>query len=143
MRGSVFTVGLLLLLGGCDPGQGVVSGTTLSSPVDVGCVGTAIASVPEAGRVTYHSDESRSTDDGSDPRRREIEHVWLYATDNQLILRMIETPDGWEFTNSHGRVRSRGAKQEIARFARLLQTVNGAIQERCGLPVGNLETETI
>jgi hypothetical protein len=47
MRIRPVTAAILLLLNGCDPFYGVESRAKLQGPVNVGCVGASLSSIPE------------------------------------------------------------------------------------------------
>jgi hypothetical protein len=133
-----------LLLAGCDPFYGVESRATLPGPVDVRCVNAALASLPDVGRVTYQRRENRSTE--ILPKQRKVVtvmHVWLYGEGGGDILQINQTPDGWDYRNARSRMGVAVPHEEMARFKPVMLKVNGAIQLRCGLPVGNLKAEPV
>lgn len=113
-------------------------------PVDVGCVGSALASVPGVGAITYHSDENRWTE--ILPKQRKVMtviHLWLYGERGTSALQINQTPDGWEFTNARLRMGSPVPADEIAHFVPLMRLVNSTIAQKCRLPVGDLQTERL
>jgi hypothetical protein len=134
----------VLLVAGCDRFYGVESRATLSGPIDVSCVNAALASVPDVGLVTYQRNEDRSTE--ILPKQRKVltvAHDWLYGERGADILEIIQSPDGWSFRNSRSRMGVGVPHDEMVRFVPLMQTVNKAIQMRCGLPVANLKAEPV
>ena len=140
----VIIVFLGLLVAGCDPFYGVESRTIFRGPVDVGCVNAALASVPDAGRVTYQRSDERSTE--ILPRQRKvltIMHVWFYGEGGSDMLQINQTPDGWDFRNSRSRMGVAVPHDEMVRFVPLMQKVNGVLQKRCGLPVATLKAQPV
>lgn len=133
MGARVIVVLLALLVAGCDRFYGVESRTRLPGPVDVRCVNAALASIPEAGRVTYQRDKR---DDG-------VAHDWLYGENGTDIVELIQHPDGWYFSNSRRRMGAAVPHEQMVRFVPLMQAVNRAIQTRCGLPVAELRAEPV
>src|SRR5450755_2326385 len=98
MRLRIVSTGLVFFLAGCDPFYGVDSHAALAGPVDVRCVHAALASIAEAGRVTYERSESRSIE--IMPTKRSVltvMHVWTYGEGGKDILQINQTPDGWEY----------------------------------------------
>jgi hypothetical protein len=144
MKFRVLSISAFLFLAGCDAFYGAESTATLTGPVDIGCVNAALASVPDAGPITYRRDEDRSTE--ILPKQRKvltISHAWTYGEGGADILQIIQTPDGWEYRNARSRINVRVPHEEIERFLPLMRAVNGMIQSRCGLPVGDLTAEPV
>jgi hypothetical protein len=140
MWSRVAIIFLGLLLAGCDPLYGVESRATLNRPVDVKCVNGALASVPEAGPVTYQRVEELSTE--IFPKQRKVltvTHDWLYGEEGKDILEVIQGRDGWDFSNSRRRMGVAVPHDEMVRFVPLMEKVNRAIETRCRLPVANLK----
>ena len=134
---------LVLFLTGCDPFYGVESDTKLAGPVDVRCVNAALASIPEAGRVTYRRNEVPSTEIFPKRRKAHIMYVWLYGERGWDALQIYQTPDRWYYRNARSRVGVAVPHEEMARFVPLMQKVNRVIQTRCGLPVADLRAEPV
>ena len=133
-----------LLLAGCDRSYGVQSRATFTDPVNVTCVGSALASVPGVGTVTYRRNEDPSTE--IYPKQRKVLtviHLWLYGERGTSALQINQTPDGWEFTNSRLRMGSPVPQHEIDRFVPLMRLVNSAIANQCRLPVGDLRPQRL
>jgi hypothetical protein len=122
-----------LLLAGCDRFYGVESRTTFHTPVDVECLGAALASVPEAAPVAYQRQESRST----------VANDWLYGERGADILELIQSPNEWDFSNSRRRMGVAIPHDQLVHFVPLMQKVNQAIQARCGLPVASLKATAV
>ena len=131
-----------LLIAGCDRLSGVASRAAFTGEVDIGCVESALGSVPGLGTVTYHRRESRSTE--VYPKQREVltvTHLWLYGERGKSSLQINQTPDGWEFTNTRVRMGSSLPEDEISRFVPLMLLVNKTLASHCRLPVGNLQPD--
>lgn len=144
MKTGFFVIGIALLLGACDRIYGVASQATLDGPVDTSCVSAALASIREAGHVTYMRDESNSVEFLPKQRKvRTIMHVWLYGEAQNSVLQINQTTDGWDFTNTQSRIGEAVPQTEIDRFIPVMRKVNRALQDQCGLPVANLQAEPI
>jgi hypothetical protein len=135
---------LLLPLSACDRFYGVESRATLHGAVNITCVDAALHDLPEASHILYQRDQSHSTE--ILPKQREVQtiaHAWLYGEGQSNILEIIQTPDGWEYTNSRRRMGVSVPHEEMVRFLPLMRKVNQALQAHCGLPVGGLRGEAV
>lgn len=144
MRFSSAGVGVLLLLAGCDTWRGVAIRTSLSEPVDVGCVTATLSTIPEAGEVAYEQSVSRSTE--LLPKQRKLVttmHVWRYGKGGRANLRIIEDVRGRKFENSRLQLGRAVPREEVARLIPLMREVNRAIQTQCGVPVADLEAKAV
>jgi len=142
MKSSLASTGLLLALTACDPIHGLASRTTLHEPVDTRCVQAALASLPEAGHVTYRRGERDSVQ--ILPKQRKVHvvtHAWQYGEAQGSILQINQTPDGWEFTNTRSRIGQAIPQAELDRFIPVMRKVNRALQDRCRLAVADLQAE--
>lgn len=140
-----FSVGIFLLLSGCDRFYGVETRASLNRAANVDCVQATLSGIPDAGRVAYRRSEARATE--ILPKQREIltvMHVWTYGEESaRLILQINDAPDGWNYRNGRSRMNVVVPDEEIALAMPLMQLVNRTIEERCGLPVGNLQAEPV
>jgi hypothetical protein len=135
---------LLLSLGACDRLYGVESRATLHREVNVFCVNATLHDMPETGQILYQRNQYHSTE--MLPKQREVQiitHHWLYGEGQGDILEIIQTTDGWEYTNSRRRMGVPVAHEEMRRFLPVMQKINRALQMRCGLPVGGLRGEAV
>ncbi|AOR80854.1 hypothetical protein [Novosphingobium resinovorum] len=144
MRIGTFAIGVMVFLSGCDRLYGVQSRASLGGPVDISCINAAIHSVPDAARITYKTDWLDSVE--ILPKHRSVHtitHVWLYGEAQSSVLQIDQTPDGWDFVNSHSRIGEAIPQTEIDHFIPTMKKVNRAIQMRCGLQVADLPAEHI
>jgi hypothetical protein len=133
-----------LVLAGCDSFYGVESRTSFSGRVDIRCVDEALASVPDAGHITYQQMEDGYTE--ILPMQRQVvtvTHLWSYGEDGRNLLQIDRTLDGWGYRNARSSMGVAVPHDEIVRFQPLMLEVNETIQLRCGLPVGNLKAEPV
>jgi hypothetical protein len=144
MRTGFFAIGITLLSTGCDRLYGVQSHASLQGPVDINCVSAALSSIPEAGHVSYKSEQHDSI--GILPKQgkeRTVIHVWLYGEARDSILQINQSSDGWGYTNTHSRMNEAIPQAEIDRFIPTMRKINRVIQNKCELQVADLQAELI
>ncbi|WP_157222638.1 hypothetical protein [Novosphingobium sp. AP12] len=144
MRIGFFALGIIFSLSGCDRMYGVQSRTSLRDPVSIGCVKTALKTIPEAGKVTYEHEQHNYVE--LSPKQRNVRttsHVWLYGEEQNSVLQINQNPDGWDYTNTHSSIGRAIPESEIRQFIPVMRKVNQAIQDECGLRVADLQLERI
>ena len=139
-----WVAGIFLLLSGCDPFYGVESRTTLSGPVDVSCINSALTSVPEALTPRYERHVQQAWE-LAPPWHKVITvlHFWYYGENGSARLEVDHSPYGWEFSNTRENMGRPVSREEMDRFIPLMEKVNAVIQDQCGLPVANLRPKPV
>ena len=137
MRHGMIALGVsALLLAACDLLYGLGTRADLPHPVDIGCVDRTMNAIPGIGPVEHVSDESESFQ--ILPYRGRVKvfsDSWFYGGKSGGILQIINNGEHINYSNGRIRMRVPFPEAELDAFAPLMNRVNAAVEQSCGIPL--------
>lgn len=141
--GFLVPVAGLALLTGCETFYGLKTYAVLAEPPVLECVDSALRGVDGVHDVRHGSGGSRGYQ--IFPRvgpSVTVSEVWSYDTGpgGVAILQILNDDGHVTYTNGRTRIGSPIPEAELRAYAPVMARVNAAVQQACGLDLGDLNT---
>lgn len=116
---------LALALTACDTVYGVATEANLAYPVDIGCIDRTMRSIPDIGVVKHISSRNPNIS----------QEIWEYGIGQSGSVRIIYNEAYIDYSNGRLRMAEPFSKSDLDSFIPLMDRVNAALEQSCGLPL--------